>query len=221
VVQGSTFEPLARALGVTTSEPALPTPLTESGTVRRLGAEVVEYPIGPDDAIAGARVRDLQLPRDALVNVIVRKDQAIPPRGSTRLESGDRLHVLVRSEVASEVNRLLDRWKTGPIGPVEHPPPPPRSHEPVFTMRPWRKDDGEPGRPDAVGGTQVLEHLRTRRDVPGALVYLADGRFAVCGPSLAVGGRMQVADYARRRLRRGVEDRERAWWEEVIGALSI
>jgi cell volume regulation protein A len=221
VIQGSTFEPLARALALTTSEPALPAPLAESGTVRRLGAEVVEYPIGPGDAVEGKRVRDLGLPRDALVNVIVRKDQAIPPRGSTRLESGDRLHVLIRSDVAREMDHVLDRWKTGPIGPVERPPPPPRAHEAVFTMRPWREPDGDPGHPAAIAGTEVVEHLRTRRDVPGALVYVADGRYAVSGPSLAVGGRLQVADYARRRLRRATDDRERAWWEEVIGALAI
>ena len=33
------------ALRLTTSEPALPRPLVESGTIRRLGAEVIEYQI--------------------------------------------------------------------------------------------------------------------------------------------------------------------------------
>src|SRR5215217_4857162 len=41
LLQGSTFEPLARALGVTTTEAALPQPLADTGAVRRLGAEVV------------------------------------------------------------------------------------------------------------------------------------------------------------------------------------
>ena len=45
VLQGSTFEPLAKALGLTTDEPALPRPIAESGTIRRLGAEVVEFPV--------------------------------------------------------------------------------------------------------------------------------------------------------------------------------
>src|SRR5215213_6707847 len=85
IVQGSTFEPLARRLGLTTSEPALPRPLAEAGTIRRLGAEVLEYPIAPGDAIVDRRVRDLALPRDAVVNVIVRGGEAVPPRGSTRL----------------------------------------------------------------------------------------------------------------------------------------
>ena len=43
---------------------------------------MLEYPIADDHAIVGHRERDLGLPRDAVVNVIVRDDQAIPPRGT-------------------------------------------------------------------------------------------------------------------------------------------
>src|SRR5919199_1290590 len=98
LLQGGTFEPLARRLGLTTAEPALPRPLAEAGTIRRLGAELLEYPVATGDAIVGVRVRDLGLPRDAVVNVIVREGEAIPPRGSTRLHAGDRLHLLLRHE---------------------------------------------------------------------------------------------------------------------------
>ena len=121
LLQGTTFEPLAARLGVTTSEPALPRPLAEGGTIRRLGAEILEYPIAADDAIVGHRVRDLGLPRDAVVNVIVRGDQAIPPRGTTRLRAGDRIHVLIRQESARELYEIRDRWHSGPIGRPPRP----------------------------------------------------------------------------------------------------
>ena len=121
VLQGTTFEPLAARLGVTTSEPALPRPLAEGGTIRRLGAEILEYPIADDDAIVGHRVRDLGLPRDAVVNVIVRDDQAIPPRGTTRLRAGDRIHVLIRQESARELYEIRERWHSGPIGRPPRP----------------------------------------------------------------------------------------------------
>ena len=65
ILQGTSVEWLARKLGVTTTEPALPRPLMETGTVRRLGAEIVEYPVSDDDAIVGQLVRALGLPRDA------------------------------------------------------------------------------------------------------------------------------------------------------------
>jgi len=220
LVQGTTFEPLARRLGVTTSEPALPRPLAETGTIRRLGAEVLECPVAPGDAIVGRRVRELGLPRDALLNVIVREDEAIPPRGSTRIEPGDRLHVLVRREVAEEVTDLLGRWRQGPIGPPTRPRLPPRAHPSIFTARPWNEDDGDPSHPRQVAGAPVAEHLRTRRDTHGALVALVDGRYAVTGPILAVGGPNLLLRHVRLELRNAKTDQERAWWQEVAGALT-
>ena len=117
VLQGASLEPLARRLGLTTSEPALPRPLADSAAASGLGAEVVEFPIVAGDAIVGFAVRDLGLPRDALVNVIVRGGRAIPPRGSTKLASGDVLHILIRQEAVAQIYPLLDRWRTGPIRP--------------------------------------------------------------------------------------------------------
>jgi cell volume regulation protein A len=72
LLQGTTFEALAERLGVTTREPALPRPLAEVGTIRKLGVEMVEFPVTKGDAADGARVRDLGLPREAVVNVVVR-----------------------------------------------------------------------------------------------------------------------------------------------------
>jgi potassium/hydrogen antiporter len=220
LLQGTTFEPLAKRLGVTTSEPALPRPLAETGTIRRLGAEIVEYPVGPEDAVAGRRVRELGLPRDALLSVIVRGEEAVLPRGSTRVEPWDRLHVVVRSEVADRMGEVLERWTSGPLG-EEAPPRESVAGSAVFTSRPWHEErDGDPGYPREILGVTVREHLRTRRDRRGALLSLTDGRYAVTGPTLAVGGARQVQAYARRRLAREADDTARAWWQEVIGALA-
>jgi cell volume regulation protein A len=221
LLQGTTFEPLAKRLGVTTSEPALPRPLAETGTIRRLGAEIVEYPVAPDDAIAGHRVRELGLPRDALLSVIVRGDEAVLPRGSTRIEAGDRLHVVVRSEVANQMDEVVRAWATGPLAGAEPPPRESVAGSAVFTSRPWDEEtDGDPGYPSEIGGVPVRQHLRTRRDRRGALVSLTDGRYAVTGPTLAVGSARQLQAYARRRLLREEDDTARAWWQEIIGALA-
>jgi cell volume regulation protein A len=220
LLQGTTFEPLAKRLGVTTSEPALPRPLAETGTIRRLGAEIVEFPVGPEDALVGHRVRELGLPRDALLSVIVRGDEAVLPRGSTRVEAGDRLHVVVRSEVAADMEEVVARWSTGPVTGDAVP----RGHltgSSVFSSRKWDEErDGDPGYPSTIEGVEVRDHLRTRRDRRGALVSLTDGRFAVTGPALAVGGSRQIQAYARRHLARETDDTARAWWQEVIGALA-
>ncbi len=222
LLQGSTFEPLARRLGLTTDVPALPSPIAETGTIRRLGAEVVEYPVHDDDAIVGLRTRELELPREALVSVIVREGEALLPRGSTRIAAGDRLHVLVRQEAAPEVRDLLARWRRGPIGP-EAAPVRPRlaGSTPVFHVRPWTDDDGDASRPSSIDGLEVIDRLRSRRDVAGCLVLLEDGRYAVVGPVMALGSRQSLNDWVRRRMRSGVTENERVWWEEVLGAIAL
>jgi potassium/hydrogen antiporter len=221
LLQGTTFEPLARWMGATTEEPALPRPLVEVGSIRQLGADVVEVPIAEGDAAIGVRVRDLGLPRDALVNVLVRGDEALPPRGSTRLEAGDRLYIVARQTAVAALEDARQRWRTGPVGPAPRPPRSPATGAPIFTTRPWGEADGDPDAPAQVLGLKVVERLNTRWDVPGALVVLEDGRYAVTGPHVLVGAREQLQWHARRRLRTAATDAERAWWQEVIGASAL
>ena len=224
LLQGATFEPLARALGVTDTESALPLPLADAGAMRRLGAEVIEFPVGSDHAVVGSRVRQLGLPRDALLNLLIRGDQALLPRGSTRIEAGDRLHLIVRQEVAVELRELMTQWREGPIGVRPRPVRKLLTRQTPFVTRPWDshpEDRGDPSRPETVHGVDVIDQLRTRRDGrPGAVVLLEDGRYAFTGNIVALGNAHQVQSAARRRLRFAKTDSERAWWREVIGALA-
>ncbi len=220
ILQGLTIEPVARWLGVTADEVAIPVPLVEPVILNRLGAETMQFPVRSGDAVEGRPVRELGLPREALLNVIVRGERAIPPRGSTIIQEGDQLHVLVRQEVAVEFRELMRRWRTGPVGPPERPRRQPRSRPSVTSIRPWQDSDGDPQRPRELSGNEVIEQLRTRRDEPGALVVLEDGRFAVCGPLLAIGPSGELQAFARRRLHNASSPGERAWWQEVVGALA-
>ncbi len=220
ILQGLTIEPVARWLGVTSDEAAIPAPLVEPVLLNRLGAETMQFPVRESDAINGHPVRELGLPREALLNVIVRGDRAIPPRGSTIIQEGDQLHVLVRQEVAVEFRELMRRWRTGPVGPEERPRRRPRSRPSVTSIRPWQPDDGDPQRPKKLAGNDVIEQLRTRRDEPGALVVLEDGRFGLAGPLLAIGPSGELQAFARRRLANATSPGERAWWQEVVGALA-
>jgi len=220
LVQGASFEPIARRLGLTTSEPALPRRLLESGRIRRMGGDVVSYRLRPGAAAAGHLVRELGLPREALVNVIVRDGTAIPPRGSTELREGDELHVLVRSELREQVEELTRRWDKGPIGVPPPPRLPPRGAPQVFTVRPGGEIE-DPSAPEEIDGIAVIAVLRSRRDRPSALVALADGRYAITTESVvAMGGRQALAEWSGRRAQRSGDDpADRAWWQEVIGAL--
>ena len=167
-------------------------------------------------------MRDLGLPREALVTVIVRGERAIPPRGSTVISAGDRLHVLVASEAADVVPALIERWRAGPIGPRGAAQAAAGGwHARVHGRALGRRATGTRPGPASVGDLAVIDRLRTRRDVPGSLVLLEDGRYAVTGPTLALGSRQAVGDWVRRRVRSGVPESERVWWEEVLGALAL
>ena len=221
LIQGATFEPIAKRLGLTTTEPALPRPLVESGLVRRLGGDVVAFRVREGDAAVGRMVKELGLPREALVNVIVREHEAIPPRGSTEIAAGDELHLLVRREVLDDVEQLTERWRHGPLDAPAPPPQRLRGVPQVFSARPLTPADGDPGAPEILGGSPVRSRLRTRRDSPGTLVALGDGRYAVTGQGLvAIGARKQVARWCVGRVHLEHEPEAIAWWQEVVGVLN-
>jgi cell volume regulation protein A len=219
LVQGASFEPLAKRLGLTTDEPALPRRLLESGRIRRMGGDVVSYRLRPGAAAAGHVVRELGLPREALLNVIVRDGRAIPPRGSTEVRAGDELHILVRGELREEVEELTRQWHRGPVGT---PPPEAvaRRGSQVFTVRP-AGEIADPSAPKEIDGIAVAAILRSRRDRNSALTVLADGRYAITTEALvAMGSRQALARWCERRAARAGDDpAERAWWQEAIGAL--
>jgi cell volume regulation protein A len=106
------------------------------------------------------------------------------------------------------------------LGPDPAPARPARARAQISTVRPWEPHDGDPSFPRRIAGVRVEEQLLTRLDRPGALVSLADGRFAFAGSVLAVGSASALQATARRRLERADTDAERAWWREVIGELA-
>jgi potassium/hydrogen antiporter len=98
---------------------------------------------------------------------------------------------------------------------------PPPARPSVFSARPWRPADGDPARPWSVNGIAVAAVLRSRRDRPGALVALVDGRFAVTGSHLIVGGGRGIVRYIRDHAPASFGDEaERGWWQEVAGVLA-
>jgi potassium/hydrogen antiporter len=108
VLQGTTLEWVARRLSLVTAPAPAQPPLevTRSGMLN-----LEEFRVASDHAIAGAAVREIGLPREALVAVVVRGDDAIPPRGNTRIEAGDVLFVLVPHGKRPEVEDVFERWR--------------------------------------------------------------------------------------------------------------
>jgi potassium/hydrogen antiporter len=108
-VQGTTLARLARMLRLTDRRPA---PAAAPLEVPPLGTLDLEaFDVTPDDAIAGAAVREVGLPRGALIAVLVRGADTVTPRGSTLIKPGDRLYVLAPRSMRSVIEDVFARWR--------------------------------------------------------------------------------------------------------------
>jgi Trk K+ transport system NAD-binding subunit len=81
-------------------------PPVEVGAIPALGGDIFEFVVGDDD-LDGRQIRDLGLPADATVMVIVRDGSGVAPRGDTRLERDDHVYVLVTGDARDHVEELL------------------------------------------------------------------------------------------------------------------
>jgi cell volume regulation protein A len=119
LLQTVTLDAAAKALGVASEPRPYFHPPIEVGAVQALGGDILEYDVAPSDAVVGARVRDLRLPDSALVMLVVRDGQAIPPRGGTTIENGDRIYVLAQTGERGQIEALLEGWESGPMAAPE------------------------------------------------------------------------------------------------------
>ncbi|HUG65541.1 MAG TPA: potassium/proton antiporter [Gaiellaceae bacterium] len=109
VLQGTTLEWLAGRLDLLSPVPQRHEPPIEVGESSKL--DLVDFVVSHDHAIAGAAVREVGLPRAAIIAVVVRGDDSIPPRGSTMIEPGDRLYVLAPRSLRPAVEDVFSRWR--------------------------------------------------------------------------------------------------------------
>jgi potassium/hydrogen antiporter len=109
LVQGTTLEWVAERLGLVDPRPDVVAAPLEVDALGSL--ELVEFDVAGDHAIAGAFVRELGLPRSALIALVARGKETIPPRGSTVIEAGDRLFVLAPRTNRPELEDVFTRWR--------------------------------------------------------------------------------------------------------------
>jgi cell volume regulation protein A len=109
LLQGTTLEWFAGRLGLIDPRPTAVTPPLEVDALGTL--ELVEFDVAGDHAIAGAFVRELGLPRSALIAVVARGAHTIPPRGSTVVQPGDRLFVLAPRTLRPALEDVFARWR--------------------------------------------------------------------------------------------------------------
>ena len=109
ILQGTTLERVAARLDLLShAPPPLEAPI-EVGESSPL--DLLDFAVAPDHAIAGAAVREVGLPRSAIIAVVVRGDDSIPPRGSTVIEPGDHLYVLAPHSLRPAIEDVFSRWR--------------------------------------------------------------------------------------------------------------
>ena len=137
--------------------------------------------------------------------------------------AGDELHIVARLEVLDEVQQLAGRWRDGPLGEPPVAALPPRGASQVFTVRPWADADGDPERARGRSPASPSPAACARAATAPAR-WSCSPTAATRRPSaelLAVGGRRRLAEWCARRVgREGLTPAERAWWQELAGALS-
>jgi cell volume regulation protein A len=109
IVQGTTLEWVARWLRLISPAPPVHEPPLEVGPLSKL--DLVDFAVADDHAVNGSAVRELGLPRDALIAVISRDGETLPPRGQTVVQAGDRLFVLVPHNQRADLEDVFARWR--------------------------------------------------------------------------------------------------------------
>ncbi|GGA40357.1 K+/H+ antiporter [Kroppenstedtia guangzhouensis] len=114
LIQGLTISPLAQYLNLAEDEKNTTSYSLELVSIRRANADIIELSIQEDSPIVGKAIRALQLPKDTLINAIIRDDQVITPKGKTVIEEGDVLFVLVSKENSASLKKqMLGSQPTG------------------------------------------------------------------------------------------------------------
>jgi cell volume regulation protein A len=109
LLQGTTLERLARRLCLVDLRPRIAAAPLEVDALGPL--QLAEFDVAGEHAIANAPVSKLGLPQHALIALITRGADTIPPRGSTVIHPGDRLYVLNPRSQGPELEDVFVRWR--------------------------------------------------------------------------------------------------------------
>ncbi|HET9947791.1 MAG TPA: potassium/proton antiporter [Longimicrobiales bacterium] len=116
--QGWTLPWVAARLGL--QRPLEPGPpiMLEITSLRDVSSDIVDYLVVEGARADGRRIRELSLPQGAVVAMIARGTEVIPPRGSTRLAAGDHAFVVVRPEIRPLVDRAFSPGRVPEQAPL-------------------------------------------------------------------------------------------------------
>lgn len=107
LVQGLSINPLATKLGLTVVRTRGSPFSLELTALGKTNADIIELDVEEDCPVVGKRIKDLSLPKNCLINVIIRKNKVITPKGNTEIKKNDILFVLCNNEAVTEVKDVF------------------------------------------------------------------------------------------------------------------
>ncbi|CAM3954260.1 potassium/proton antiporter [Alkalicoccus chagannorensis] len=111
LVQGTTISPIATKLGLMGPKKDTPHHSIELISMGKANAEMVQFKVDADAAVAGMKLKDIDFPQKANISAIVRDETLITPYGETEIDSGDVLYILVASKQEKALRKALEAKK--------------------------------------------------------------------------------------------------------------
>lgn len=98
LVPGATIRWVTKKLGLMAAQAPTPSAVLEMNAAFELDGELTSFHIHSEVAVCGAKLKEISLPNDAAVTLIVRGKKLIPARGPVTLLDGDHAYVIFREE---------------------------------------------------------------------------------------------------------------------------
>jgi Trk K+ transport system NAD-binding subunit len=88
--------------------------LTDMAGIEAYGTGVLALTIGPESKLAGTALSQLQLPEECLIASVIRRGEALIPRGRTKLMANDRLLIIAQPGRYREIELALGGTRDAP-----------------------------------------------------------------------------------------------------------
>lgn len=107
VVQGWSLPWVARRLKLVVPPKRKPPVTLELSSLYHVEGDIVDYYVDVNTRAAGRQLKNLALPAEVVVALIVRDQKTLLPKGSSRIEIGDHVIVVLRPKVRPLVDRIF------------------------------------------------------------------------------------------------------------------
>ncbi|HUP18480.1 MAG TPA: potassium/proton antiporter, partial [Gemmatimonadota bacterium] len=121
LLQGWTLAPVGRLLGVDRPRPPEPPLSLEITSLHDVDGVIVEYRVDEGAHACERRIRDLALPDGVVIGLVARSERLVAPHGSTRLEAGDYVFVIMNPAMRPLVDRVFATEDQAEPPPPEFP----------------------------------------------------------------------------------------------------